>query len=116
LDSLVTTPREFAAVGEQGAITLDVRRTHEWELLLGIAIAGSGAFFKGVLGELGKQIAGSVLRQAQKLKAQSRPELRSGEATTKIDDAGQSAGTVTDLLARAIELGARVQVIIEPKG
>jgi hypothetical protein len=44
-------------VMEEGAIKIEVERTHEWELLLGVVIAGSAMFGKAVLDRTSSEVA-----------------------------------------------------------
>src|SRR3954453_22587447 len=46
---------------EDGSIKLSVERTHEWELLLGISVAGSKAFVAGVATALGKRVGNWIV-------------------------------------------------------
>jgi hypothetical protein len=119
LNELVTTPKVFAGDKEQGAITLDLRRTHEWEFLVGIAVAGSAAFLKGALTELGKQLGSWLAGQLKKLDSPGPSEVRGGEFVVRVDaaDLGRDAANVVgllELLEESARRGFRVQVIIKP--
>ena len=58
LHELTQEPIHLANVGEDGTVKLSVERTHEWEIIIGLAVTGSGIFLTGVLKELGKRFGG----------------------------------------------------------
>ncbi|HUU19990.1 MAG TPA: hypothetical protein VMW72_22750 [Sedimentisphaerales bacterium] len=118
LYGLTEEPFNLANVGEKGTIKLEVQRTHEWEIIIGLVLAGSGIFLAGALTEIGKRFGGWLTDQVIKLSTSTNPEARArGMTTVKIapgdlEDAGKG---ITKLLSYASERNVRVQLIVEPK-
>ena len=55
IGQLTEQPRYFAKFPEGGAIKVQVERTHEFEIIVALALVGSGLFLEGALEELGKR-------------------------------------------------------------
>jgi hypothetical protein len=53
-------------VHEDGSIKIEIERTHEWEIIVGLVITGSGIFAKAVLETLGKRLGNWVADQVEK--------------------------------------------------
>jgi hypothetical protein len=117
LNQLIEEPFHFAKVGEDGSIQVEVQRTHEWEIVVGLALIGSGIFLKGALTELGKRFGGWLADRMGKLRTQQNPEVRSQGATTVVVNPlalNEASAAITTLVANAAQAGTRVLLIVEP--
>ena len=117
LNQLTEEPFYFANVGEDGSIKVEVQRTHEWEIVIGVALAGSGMFVKGALTELGKRFGGWLADRIAKLGTQQVPEVRCpGAATVVVNPSAlnEASTAITHLIAEAAQKRARVLLIVEP--
>ena len=117
LYELTEEPYYLANVGEEGTVKLEIQRTHEWEILIGLAVAGSVIFVKGALTELGKRFGGWLADRIGKLHTSSNPEVRAqGMATVKIDPSNLEAASksIAQLLSDASDKNVRVQLVVEP--
>ena len=56
LGSLTDEPLRLARGKEDGSIKIEVERTHEWEIVVGLVISGSAIFAKSFLETLGKRL------------------------------------------------------------
>jgi hypothetical protein len=102
---------------EDGTVTVTARRTHEWELILGLVIAGSGAYFAGALQNLGEKTVEWVVDQAKKRGAHRHPEVALPQGSGVKIDPGQPQASIPDvanLLEQAARQHLRVHIIIEP--
>ncbi|MEK7761284.1 MAG: hypothetical protein AAB433_06870 [Nitrospirota bacterium] len=115
LDGMVMTPRSFANVEEAGSIKLEIERTHEWELLASIAVAGSAVFLKGVLSELGKRVGAWLADQVAKLGTASQPEVRAGHNVARIVPTATSQTEVAVVLEEGMNSRVQVHVILQPR-
>jgi hypothetical protein len=118
LFQLTEEPLRLANVGEDGTIKLEVQRTHEWEIVLGLALIGSGIFVKGALTELGKLFGGWLVDRVSKLGTGGKPEVRAaGIATVLVDisDLPKASNGIAQLLAEAADKNIKVQVVVEPR-
>ena len=117
LYELTEEPDHLANVGEDGTIKLEVQRTHEFEIIIGLAVTGSGIFLTGALTELGKRFGGWLADRIGKLGTSSNPEVRAqGMTTVKIDPGNLEASSkgIAQLLRDASEKNVRVQIVVEP--
>jgi len=117
LYELTEEPYYLANVGEEGTVKLEIQRTHEWEILIGLAVAGSVIFVKGALTELGKRFGGWLADRIGKLHTSYNPEVRAqGMATVKIDPSNLEAASksIAQLLSDASDKNVRVQLVVEP--
>ena len=118
LNGLTEQPFILANVGEKGTVKLEVQRTHEWEIIIGLVLTGSGIFLAGALTEIGKRFGGWLADQFSKLGTSTKPEARAkGKTTVKIapDDLDAAGKGVAKLLTYSSERKVRVQLIVEPK-
>jgi len=80
---LVEEPRHLARCDTaDGTVRLQIERTHEWEIVVGIAIAGVGAFTTGIISTLGKRIGNWIADWCERQLTSKPVEIR--------DDAGAS--------------------------
>ncbi len=110
-------PVHLANVCEDGIVKLEVQRTHEFEIIIGLALIGSGIFLTGALTELGKRFGGWLADRIGKLGTSSNPEVRAQDMTTvKIDPGNLEASSkgIAQLLRDASEKNVRVQIVVEP--
>ena len=117
LHQLTEEPFHLANVGEDGTVKLDVQRTHEWEIVLGLVLVGSGIFLTGALTEIGKRFGGWLADRARKLGTTGRPEVRAeGIATVVVDldDLERASKGIAQLLSDASDKKIRLQVVLEP--
>lgn len=117
LYELTEEPFHLANVGEEGTVKLEVQRTHEWEIVIGLALIGSGIFFKGALTELGKRFGGWLADRMGKLGTSANPEVRAkGITTVKVDpdDLEAASKSIAQLLSNAADRNVRVELIVEP--
>ena len=117
LYELTEEPIHLANVGEEGTIELEVQRTHEWEILIGLAIVGSGIFLKGTLTALGERFGGWLADRIGQLGTRSNPEVRAqGAVTVRVDPSSLEASSkaISQLLSDASEKNVLVQVVVEP--
>ena len=86
LGQLSEEPIHLAAAGEPGEIKLEVQRTHEWEIVVGIVLTGTGIFLSAALKELGKRYGGWLADRISELGTASNPEVRApGLATVVVE-------------------------------
>ena len=119
VNELTEEPIHIARAGEEGSIKLEVQRTHEWELLLGLLVTGSGIFLTAVLTELGKRFAGWLADQIRQLNIKGKVELRAqGMARVVISQAelATAQAAITDFVKAAAQKGLPVEVVLEAKG
>lgn len=117
LYELTEEPFHLANVGEDGTVKLEIQRTHEWEIIIGLAVTGTGIFLTGALTELGKRFGGWLADRIGKLGTSSNPEVRAqGMTTVKIDPGNLEASSkgIAQLLSDASEKNVRVQLVVEP--
>lgn len=117
LNELTEEPFHLAAVGEYGTIKLAVQRTHEWEIVIALALTGSGIFLTGALTELGKRFGGWLADRIGKLGTIPNPEVRvPGLATVVVDpsDLINASDAISKLVSDAAQKGVPVQLIVEP--
>lgn len=107
----------FVAPGEQGDVTVHVKRTHEWELVIGLALTGSGIFLASALKELGKHFGDWLAGRVGKLGTKANPEVRAdGIGTVVVDpsDLPKAMDAIGKLLTDSAAKRIRVQIIVEP--
>ena len=112
----LTVPPSHLTDGIDGTIRLGVERTHEWELLIGIALAGGTAFLEGVLSELGKRFVEWLVKEGTRLRAKSQPTVRPAEGEDLVvepSDPAQAEREIVKLLRKAMESGTKVKLIVE---
>jgi hypothetical protein len=114
---LTKEPRYFAKVPLGGAIKIDLQRTHEFEIIIGLALVGSGIFLKGALEELGKQFGRWLVDRQATLGTKRQPEVRGqGLVTVVINPSAmnETSAAITGLVKEAAQAGTRVLLIVEP--
>jgi len=84
LFQLTEEPFYLARVNEEGTVKLEVQRTHEWEILIGLVLTGSGIFLTGALTEIGKRFGGWLVDRMTKLSTTVHPEVRAQESSPKL--------------------------------
>jgi hypothetical protein len=116
LYTLTDSPSHLAN-DKDGTIKLEIQRTHEWELWVGLVLTGSAAFLKGVLGALAKQFGEWLAHQVARLGTQAKAEVRASPLLTVIVDPAdltRASEGISKLLKQAAKTGARVELIVEP--
>jgi len=115
LGGLTEEPGRLArGVTEDGVIRIQVERTHEWELLLGVVISGSAVFGKAVLETLGKRLGNWMADQVEKRLKNKDLEIRGDDGRSTRVDPDNLPGTralYTDLLEKAAERGGTVVIL-----
>jgi hypothetical protein len=99
---------------EHGSVKMEVERTHEWELLLGVCIAGSTIFGKAVLETLGKRLGNWIADQVEKCLKNEDVEIRAGDGrTVKVDpnNVADTRARYTRILENAAEHGSTVVIL-----
>lgn len=112
----LTVPPSHLTDGIDGTIRLEVERTHEWELLIGIALAGGTAFLEGAISELGKQFVDWLVKQAAKLGTRSHAAVRPAggqDLVVEPSELVQAEREIVKLLREAMESGTKVKLIVE---
>jgi hypothetical protein len=107
----------LAGIGEEGSLNLEITRTHEWELVIGLVMVGSTIFAEAVISEVAKRIFDWTVKQAQKFTTRDPPQVRSSEGETAIVDAANRAASVEGigkLFKEATERHLRVTLTVEP--
>ena len=115
LYELTEEPFHLANVGEDGAVKLEVQRTHEWEIVIGLALTGSGIFLKGALTELGKRFGRWLADRVGKLGTGGKPEVRAtGLVTVTVEpsDLEKTSKNIAQLLRAAGDKNVRVQIAV----
>jgi hypothetical protein len=117
LGQLVEEPFYLAKANEEGSIQLAVQRRHEWELVVGLALAGGAVFLKGALSELGKRFGGWLAGQVGTLRTTNQPEVRAGQTVHRIDPnaLGGVESTMVAVFVEAAEKRVQVRIIVESK-
>lgn len=117
INLLTEEPYYLANVGEKGDVKLEVQRTHEWELVVGLVLTGSALFLKGAITELGKRFGSWLADRVAKLGTTKDPEVRApGLATVLVSpsDLHTAAEGISELLGKAAKKGIQVQLVVEP--
>jgi hypothetical protein len=117
LYELTKEPFYLANVGEDGIVKLEVQRTHEWEIVIGLVLTGSGIFLKGALTELGKRFGGWLADRVGKLGTGGKPEVRAtGLVTVTVEpsELEKASKGIAQLLTDAGDKNVRVQIVVEP--
>lgn len=117
LGQLVEEPYYLAKANKEGSIRLAVQRKHEWELVVGLALAGGAVFLKSALAELGKRFGGWLADQIGKLRTTKQPEVRAGQTVHRINLSAQSEveSTMVEVFLEAAEKRLQVQIVVESK-
>jgi hypothetical protein len=119
LGPLTEEPLRLAGIQigeEEWSLNLEITRTHEWELVVGLVVVGSTIFAEAVISEVAKQIVGWTVEQAKKLTTRDPPRMRSPEGETVIVDAANPAASVEGidkLLKDAAKRNRRVTLTVE---
>jgi hypothetical protein len=117
LASLTEHPYYLAGMVEGGSLHLEITRTHEWELLVDLVVAGSSIFAEAVIRKVAERMVDWTVEQARRVTTRAFPQLRSPEGERAIVDAANPAASVEGierLLREAAERNLRVTLIIEP--
>jgi hypothetical protein len=117
LGQFVQEPRYFSNDLDGGAIKVEMQRTHEFEIVIGLALVGSGIFLKGTLEEMGKRFGGWLADIMGRLGTKQKPEVRcQGHTTVVVDPSAMNecSASITKLVTEAAQAGTRVLLIVEP--
>jgi hypothetical protein len=117
LGPLTEEPLRLAGIGEEGSLNLEITRTHEWELVIGLVVVGSTIFAEAVISEVANQIVKWTVEQAKKFTTRNPPRVRSPEGETAIVDAANrdaSVEGIVKLFKEATERNLRVTLTLEP--
>ena len=102
---------------EDGPVYVRINRTHEWELILGFIILGSGIFAKKIIEKIAERTFDWSEGQVKKLGSKTQPKLVSPEGVSVAVESVNKTGSL-DGIAKMLEIAAakklRVQLIIEP--
>ncbi len=104
--------------GHEGSIKIEVERTHEWEIILLLAIAGSSIFASSALKRLGDHFGDWLARQMRLLETEQKPELRtSSTPTLPVDpnDLDNCKLEIMNLLEKASKNRMEIKIVVEPK-
>ena len=113
---LTDTPSHLTN-GVDGTIKLEVQRTHEWELVIGLTLTGSAVFLKGALNALGERFGDWLADQTTRLGTQVNAEVRAPQIMTVVVDPidlPKASEGISKLLEQAAKTGTRVELILEP--
>ncbi|MCH7228733.1 hypothetical protein [Haloferula sp. A504] len=120
LEGLTDEPRYLSGYvggGEKGQIQIQVERTHEWELVIGLVVVGSGVFATGVLNELGRKSCEWLAGQRKVRDTRVNPEIRAQNGV-KIqippEILPEVVEEVTQLMNSASKNGIQVELILKP--
>lgn len=111
-------PYAFPAHDLGGSIKAQVQRTHEYEIVLYLALAGTAVFLKNALGRLGHHFGNWLAEQMGLLKTTTKPEIRVSDRISVSVDPERLEECITEisqLLRLAGENSLKVSVGIEPK-
>jgi hypothetical protein len=116
VDALSDHPRILGR-GETGSVVLTLVRTHEWEMVIDIAMAGGTLFATAATQEIGKRVASWLAGQAKKAgglfaERRSAPEVRasaSGGSERVVVDV-DNPDPAADRIAQLVEALARQNV------
>ena len=103
---------------EDGPLYVRVNRTHEWELILGLMVLGSGIFATKIIEKIAERAFDWAESQAKKLSTKGQPKLVGPEGMSVAVDRTNKTSSIdgiTKMLELAAEKRLRVQLIIEPK-
>jgi hypothetical protein len=118
LGQLIGEPRYFASNdAEGGVIKVEVQRTHEFEIIISLVVAGGGIFLNGALTELGKRFGGWLADQIGRLGTKQNPEVRGqGFATVVVNPSAlnECSASIAKLMIDAANAGTRVKLVVEP--
>ncbi len=117
LSQFTEEPRYFSNVPEGGSIKVEVQRTHEFEIIIALALIGGGIFLTGALEELGKRLGGWLADRMASLGTKQNPEVRcQGLATVVVNPSAmnEASAGITKLVTEAAQAGTRVLLIVEP--
>jgi hypothetical protein len=118
LGGLTEEPRYFAPdLAEDGVIKVEVQRTHEFEIIIGLMLIGGAIFLKGTVAELGKRFGGWLADRMGSLGTKQNPEVRcQGFATVVINPSAMNecSASITKLITDATQAGTRILLIVEP--
>lgn len=113
LGSLTDEPKRLARRKEDGSIKIEVERTHEWEIVVGLVITGSAIFAKSFLETLGKRLgnlaADWLERKLKNLPVKVRAE--EGNETELGGDIIESRSGMENILKSAAEKNGTVVVL-----
>jgi len=102
---------------EDGPVYVRINRTHEWELILGFIILGSGIFAKKIIEKIAERTFDWSEGQVKKLGSKTQPKLVSPEGVSVAVESLNKTGSL-DGISKMLEIAAqkklRVQLIIEP--
>jgi hypothetical protein len=122
LGALVVPTEELGGT-EPGSVKVEAVRTHEWELLVVVVSVGAEPLITGLMQELGKRLAGWLVREAQRIGGRhggpppGPPEMRgSGGHRVVVDSDDPSvAQAAARLLEAAANQSLRVELVVEPR-
>ena len=117
LGQFVKEPRYFTNDADGGGIKVEVQRTHEFEIIIDLALAGGTIFLTGMLEEMGKRFGGWLVDVTGRLGTKQKPEVRcQGHATVVVDPSAMNecSASITKLVTEAAQAGTRVLLIVEP--
>jgi hypothetical protein len=101
-------------VPEDGSIKIEIERTHEWEIILGLAITGGGIFAKAVLETLGKRLVNWIADQVEKRLKDEHVEVRGEDGEAVRIDPGNPAARRTPfirLIEQTAERGGTIVIL-----
>ena len=102
---------------EDGPVYVQVNRTHEWELILGLVIVGGGIFAKKIVEKIAERTFNWAEEQVKRLGTKGQANLISPEGASIAVDSLNKASSI-DAIAKLLEVAAqrklRIQLVIEP--
>ena len=111
LDDLTTTPEVFAKVIDPTAkVTIELRRTHEWELLVGIGIKAGSAFATAFAVRLAAHLGTWAADKVAKRFPGTKPKVEVGGKTVRIDPANLTRAA--KIIETALKAGMQVKKAI----
>lgn len=117
IDSFTEEPGNIARGAGKGYMKLELQRTHEWEIVLGVIIGGAGVFFTAVLTELAKRlvsfIAGHRSRRTGVLKAKIYGATNITILISE-NDSQQRREQISRWLTDAMIKGSSIIIVLDP--
>lgn len=115
--SFTITKEDGSSTFEDGPVHVEVHRTHEWELILGLVIIGSGIFAKKIVEKIAERTFDWAVGKESGAGTKGKAKLVSPDgASVAIDSMSKATSLdgITKLLEVAAERKLRVQLVIEP--